>query len=405
MPKEPYLEIIKHHFFLTCQHIRLEEKITKKVEIQKWLRFLASLQFYQKQDHIVISWRVPKKYTYVIDLKKFHFYVRGDTKQSLESQRKLGLTLREDKVKEQNADTMYAIAVDVLVQRGLIGRMTKWGKVRLRTHYSERFISEEEFHDAWAETVPDEEIDVKAVNEIITAPEMRYIHSILKNVKGKKILDVGCGLGEVGVYLAMKGGIVTAMDISHGMLEKTQNLAKRNHVKINIIHSTIENLNLKNNSFDVIYVGNLFHHVDVDRAVSQLVPYLKTSGVMVSRDPLAYNPVIQVYRNMATEVRSKDEHPLKIADIRIFSKYFDSVSTKYLWFTTLIIFVIMAVVQLRNPNQERYWKKIEEEGNKWAFLYRPLEKLDTFLLSVFPVLNYLCWNVVIVCKRPKNKVI
>jgi hypothetical protein len=60
----------------------------------------------------------------------------------------------------------------------------------------------------------------------------------------------------------------------------------------------------------------------------------------------------------------------------------------------------MAVVQRRDPSKERYWKKIVEEADQWAWLYRPLEFLDKVLLTL-PFLRPLCWNVVIMGRGPK----
>jgi len=60
----------------------------------------------------------------------------------------------------------------------------------------------------------------------------------------------------------------------------------------------------------------------------------------------------------------------------------------------------MAVVQRRNPNEERYWKKIVGEADQWAWLYHPLELLDKLLLLI-PLLRPLCWNVVIVGRGPR----
>ena len=56
----------------------------------------------------------------------------------------------------------------------------------------------------------------------------------------------------------------------------------------------------------------------------------------------------------------------------------------------------MAIVQRRNPNKERFWKVILEEGEKWKWLYKPLEILDKVFLFLFPPLRLLCWNVVLI---------
>ena len=52
---------------------------------------------------------------------------------------------------------------------------------------------------------------------------------------------------------------------------------------------------------------------------------LKPGGMFFSYDPLAYNPLINVYRRMATAVRTPDESPLRISDIKLARKYFSRV--------------------------------------------------------------------------------
>ncbi|MGK0386614.1 MAG: hypothetical protein ACI849_001232 [Patiriisocius sp.] len=110
-----------------------------------------------------------------------------------------------------------------------------------------------------------------------------------------------------------------------------------------------------------------------------------------------------MYRSMAMEVRTEDEHPLKNKDLQLFRKNFQNVETKYFWFTTLIIFILMYLVQRKNPNKIRFWKAVVEDGDKWAWLYKPLARFDNFILKIFPFLKPLCWNVVIVAKNPINK--
>lgn len=262
-------------------------------------------------------------------------------------------------------------------------------------------IAEEQFHDQWAESEDINTIDVVRMNESCTAPEMRFITKSLGNLKGKTLLDVGCGLGEASVYFALQGADVTATDISSGMCETTARLAERYGVKLKTHRSAAEDLQLpKDAQFDVIYVGNLFHHVVIEEAIERLKPHLKDDGVLISWDPVAYNPAINVYRSMATNVRTPDEHPFRLSDLKTFRRHFGEVQSRWFWLTTLSVFIIMALVQRRNPNKERFWKKVVDEGDKWAWLYKPLEALDTVLLALIPPLRPLCWNVVLQCRKP-----
>ena len=146
-------------------------------------------------------------------------------------------------------------------------------------------------------------------------------------------------------------------------------------------------------------MGNCLHHANIDRSMKNVVSHLNKDGIFLSWDPIAYNPIINIYRLIATKVRTPDEHPLKLSDIKLIKNYFKFSETNYFWLTTLIIFVLMFIVQFKNPNKERFWKTVIYESKRWEWLYKPLERLDKIILKVFPPLKLLCWNVVIFGKN------
>ena len=268
----------------------------------------------------------------------------------------------------------------------------------------DRFVREEKFHDDWAVNEDFRKIDVIKMNEAVTAPEMRSITAMLGNISAKKLLDMGCGLGEASVYFALKGAKVIGTDISTKMLEHVSLLAKHYNVNIQTYKSTAEDLMMREGKdFDIIYAGNLFHHVDIEHTLRKIVSVMKEDGILVSWDPIAYNPGINIYRIIATKVRTRDEHPLRIKDIKLFNKFFKKTEVQYFWLSTLIIFIIMVLFQFKNPNKIRYWKNVVEEGDKWATLYNLLERFDKILLKIFPPLKFLCWNVVIKATKPKKE--
>jgi SAM-dependent methyltransferase len=268
-----------------------------------------------------------------------------------------------------------------------------------------RFAAREEaFHDAWASEEDVHQIDVHRANEACTAPELRYIHQRLGDLRGKRVLDIGSGLGETCVYFALRGAQVTALDISARMLDLTAALAKRYQVSLRTHHADLNSLRLApSERYDIIHAANVLHHVDLDRAVPEMLAHLEPQGTFVSWDPLAYNPVINLYRRIATQVRTEDEHPLRRRDVQSITRLFRRVETRWYWLSTLSIFLLMAVWQRRNPNRERYWKAVVKEADRWAGLHRPLERLDQAALRVFPPLRWWCWNVVIIGQEPLPK--
>lgn len=387
MPKKIKFEAFKYRFLIEAAELTMRPTVSGG---PSWSDFVGGLEFGYQGGDIHIAWKRPQPGDYLVKGGQAQFYPRGDSEVHARRQHDAGWLSAEDPVKLSNRQYFRTLLTAVAAAAGYESAALS----------EDRLQVERDFHDAWAGSEDIDAIDVRGSNEVCTAPEMRYITARLGDLRGKRLLDVGCGLGEASVYFAIQGADVTSSDLSQGMLDAASRLAAKNGVSIRQHLASAEDMRLPADArFDVIYAGNLLHHVDIDATLRRIKPHLADSGVLVTWDPLAYNPAINVYRHMATDVRTPDEHPLTWHDIRSFRQHFGHVETRYFWLTTLIIFVIMALAQRRDPNKERFWKVILKEGPKWAWLYRPLELLDRALLLLLPPLRLLCWNVVIVARK------
>jgi len=56
--------------------------------------------------------------------------------------------------------------------------------------------------------------------------KMEFVVPYLSQVSGKRVLDVGCGGGNLSLLLAGNGAIVTAIDITEGAVRRTMELAE-----------------------------------------------------------------------------------------------------------------------------------------------------------------------------------
>ncbi len=259
---------------------------------------------------------------------------------------------------------------------------------------------ESTFHDQWAGSVDLERIAVRGAFESPTALENRFIVRQMGELRGRRLLDVGCGLGESSVYFALRGAAVTATDISPGMIDVATRLARRHGVALDGLVGAGEELRLPHDHFDLAYVANTLHHVaDRDQLLRQLQQALKPGGRVFFWDPLAYNPVINVYRRMATAVRTADESPLTFADVRRVRHYFVNVRHREFWLLSLALFLKYYFVDRIHPNQQRYWKLIYAETPRRLWWWRPLAGLDAALTRV-PLLRRLAWNIVICGEKP-----
>jgi 2-polyprenyl-3-methyl-5-hydroxy-6-metoxy-1,4-benzoquinol methylase len=253
---------------------------------------------------------------------------------------------------------------------------------------------ETEFHDGWAASTRLDDVLVRECFEAPTAMENQFILARMGDLRGKKLLDIGAGLGESSVYFALRGASVTTVDISPQMVETALALGKKFGVELQGIVSSGEFLNVPEETYDLIYVANTIHHVqDRDQLFSQMQRALKPGGRFFSYDPLAYNPVINVYRRMATDVRTPDESPLTVADVRLAKKYFTNVQHREFWILSLLLFVKYYVKDRLHPNDDRYWKRILRETPSGLRWWMPLRSLDR-ILTRLPLVRWLSWNIV-----------
>jgi len=261
---------------------------------------------------------------------------------------------------------------------------------------------EEEFHDEWAMSEDVNEIDVHALFESFVAFENNYVIRELGDLKGKKILDVGAGLGESSVYFALKGAEVYYNDISPKMGEFAEKLAARYKTRLNYLIAPIERLEVHKEFFDIIYCANLIHHVppqDQEGWIRTMSEALKPGGILVTIDPLRYNPAINIYRNRAEKVRTVDEMPVGFDILDIYRRYFKNVTHKEFWLTTLWLFISYYFIRRYDPNEIRYWKRIfKEKESRIGWWFKPLKAFDRLLLSL-PGVRRMAWNIVIIARK------
>jgi len=113
-------------------------------------------------------------------------------------------------------------------------------------------------------------------------------------------------------------------------------------------------LDCPDNTFDFVYASNLLHHLpDPETAIREMHRVLKPGGKACL---VGHNSVINVYRRIATSVRTEDETPL-ILILSVLKSQFSRTTYDTFWLATLWIFLLLFNERV-DPNQERYWKKI-----------------------------------------------
>ncbi len=89
--------------------------------------------------------------------------------------------------------------------------------------------------------------------------------------------------------------------------------------------------------------------------------------------------MINVYRRIATKVRTEDETPLDINIVNLVRSRFSQTHYDTFWLATLWIFLRFYLIEKVDPNKERYWKKIIIEHDRLEKDYLRLEAIDRAL--------------------------
>jgi len=148
----------------------------------------------------------------------------------------------------------------------------------------------------------------------------------LGKVKGKDVCDLGCGEGILTRELAIRGARVSAVDISMEAVRITRERNKEFIGQVDVRQMDVCNLLYDDESFDIVTGNAILHHVDIAKAGSEISRVLKPGGKGIFSEPLAHNPISNIWRKLTPDTRSPNEWPLSYSEIAEISKHFSSVN-------------------------------------------------------------------------------
>lgn len=209
-----------------------------------------------------------------------------------------------------------------------------------------------------------------------------------KNCPNKRVLDYCCGNGEDSLYIARNGAKqVSGIDISEVSIENCRKRALKENLTENteFLVMDAEALTFPDNTFDVVTEYGCLHHLQLEKAYSELARVVKPNGSVICNEALGHNLFIRLYRMATPHLRTEWEakHIILKKDLKLAQKYFKKVEMHFFHLATL---TAVPFRKLRNFDR----------------LLTVMEKIDLFLLS-WPILKWQAWQIVFVLSEPIKK--
>jgi ubiquinone/menaquinone biosynthesis C-methylase UbiE len=216
------------------------------------------------------------------------------------------------------------------------------GVSMLRSEQSQQvWLREAEFHDALAD-------HLDAATRPPAAPNF-WEALLLREageLRGRQVLEIGCGVGDLTLHLVAAGASRTALDISPRMVEaaKRRTKAWAPTAEAQFLSVPVETTGLEPSQFDLVIGLNILHHVDVHGAAREMARVSRSGARGVFIENSGLNPVLSfARRHLAGRLGiprygTLDEHPLTNRDYDQFRRLFRVVAIKYPEFVFFRIF-------------------------------------------------------------------
>jgi len=190
--------------------------------------------------------------------------------------------------------------------------------------------------------------------------EKIFIDIIKGNIFGKRLLDIGCGLGISSWNLYSLGALyVHGVDISKRFISE----AKKKEIKGELEFSNKNIMEPIEETYDIIFGRAILHHIDYRTVLKRLYcSNLNHSGIMIFMEPLGSNLLLRLFYFIAKSAHTPDERSFLRQDLRWLRENFEDFEIIPINYLSLVFGILSSMI-FSNPYN--YLMRLSDKIDCW----------------------------------------